>query len=130
MTAIPQAAQEWLDAPEYATLATLQPDGSPQLSVVWVARDGDELLVSTIEGRQKHRNLVNDPRATLLVFPAAHPESYVEVRGSATMTRDGGRDLIDRLAREYDGVDRFTGDDGTDRVRVVVRISPERVIVR
>ncbi len=130
MTTIPQRAREWLDAPEYATLATLQPDGSPQLSVVWVARDGDELLVSTIEGRQKHRNLLHDPRATLLVFPAEQPESYVEVRGSVTMTREGGRDLIDRLAREYDGVERFTGDDGTDRVRVVVRIHPERVVVR
>ena len=75
-------------------------------------------------------NLVRDPRATLLVFPAAEPESYVEVRGSVTMTRVGGRELIDRLARQYDGVERFTGDDGTDRVRVVVRITPEKIVVR
>ena len=47
-----------------------------------------------------------------------------------TLTREGGRELIDRLARAYDGVERFTPDDGTDRVRVVVRITPTKVIVR
>ena len=46
------------------------------------------------------------------------------------MTREGGRELIDRLARQYDGVERFTGDDGTDRVSVVVRITPDKVVVR
>lgn len=127
---IPELARTWLDAPEYATIATIQPDGSPQLSVVWVERDGDDLLVSTIEGRRKHTNLVRDPRATLLVYPASSPESYVEVRGTVTLTREGGRELIDRLARAYDGVERFTPDDGTDRVRVVVRLTPTKVIVR
>ncbi len=130
MTTIPDLAKVWLDAPEFATMATIQPDGHPQLSVVWVERDGEDLLVSTIEGRQKHRNLVQDPRATVLVFPADAPQRYVEVRGTVTMTRDGGPELIDRLARAYDGVDRFTGDDGTDRVRVVVRITPTHVVVR
>jgi PPOX class probable F420-dependent enzyme len=127
---IPDLAKAWLDSPEYATLATIEPDGRPQLSVVWVERDGDDLLVSTIEGRRKHGNLVRDPRATLLVYPASQPEDYVEVRGSVTITREGGRELIDRLARAYDGVERFTGDDGTDRVRVVVRISADKVVVR
>jgi hypothetical protein len=73
---------------------------------------------------------VQDARATVLVFPAEEPERYVEVRGTVTMTREGGPELIDRLARAYDGVERFTGDDGTDRVRVVVRITPTRVVVR
>jgi PPOX class probable F420-dependent enzyme len=123
-------ARTWLDAAEYATIATIEPDGRPQLSVVWVERDGHDVLVSTIEGRRKHANLVRDPRATLLVYPAAEPECYVELRGSVTMTRDGGRELIDRLARQYDGVERFTADDGTDRVRVVVRITPDKVVVR
>lgn len=127
---IPEQAKAWLDAPEYATIATIEPDGRAQLSVVWVERDGDDLLVSTIEGRRKHANLLRDPRATLLVFPSAEPERYVELRGSVTMTREGGPELIDRLARLYDGVERFKADDGTDRVRVVVRITPDKVIVR
>ena len=127
---LPDQAKTWLDAAEYATIATIEPDGRPQLSVVWVERDGDDLLVSTIEGRRKHANLVRDPRATVLVYPAEAPEAYVEVRGSVTMTRDGGPELINRLARQYDGVERFTADDGTDRVRVVVRITPVKVVVR
>jgi PPOX class probable F420-dependent enzyme len=127
---IPDRARAWFDAAEYAVLGTVDPDGRPQLSVVWVERDGDDLLVSTVEGRRKHTNLARDPRATLLVYPIAQPESYVEVRGTVTMTREGGRELIDRLARAYDGVERFTGDDGTDRVRVVLRLTPDHVVLR
>lgn len=130
MTTIPEQAKAWLDDPEFATIATIQPDGQPQLSIVWVERDGDDVLVSTIEGRRKHTNLGRDPRATVLVFPADAPQRYVEVRGTVTMTHEGGAELIDRLARAYDGVERFTGDDGTDRVRVVVRITPTHVFVR
>lgn len=117
-----------LDAPEFATLATLQPDGQPQLSVVWLARDGDDLLMSTVKGRQKHRNLERDPRATVLVYPKANPYSYVEVRGTVTMTEEGGRELIDRLNLQYTGGDRYTMDDGSDNVRVVIRLTPSKVI--
>ncbi|CAB4957597.1 MAG: TIGR03618 family F420-dependent PPOX class oxidoreductase [Actinobacteria bacterium] len=117
-----------LDAPEFATLATLQPDGQPQLSVVWLARDGDDLLMSTVKGRQKHRNLGRDPRATVLVYPKANPYSYVEVRGTVTMTEEGGRELIDRLNLQYTGGDRYTMDDGSDNVRVVIRLTPSKVI--
>jgi PPOX class probable F420-dependent enzyme len=95
---------------------------------VWVSRDGDDVLVSTVEGRRKHRNLSRDPRCTLLLFPKDTPYSYVEVRGTASMTREGGRELIDEHARKYQGLDRYTADDGTDNVRVVVRISPDKIV--
>ncbi len=117
------------DSPEFATLATLQPDGQPQLSVVWVARDGHDLLMSTVRGRQKHRNLGRDPRATVLVYPKANPYSYVEVRGTVTITEQGGRELIDRLNLEYTGGDRYTMDDGTENIRVVIRLTPSKVIL-
>jgi PPOX class probable F420-dependent enzyme len=127
---LPEYARELLDAPEFATIATVDPDGRPQLSVVWAGRDGDDILISTVEGRRKHRNLLRDPRATVLVYSAAEPYRYVEVRGTATMTREGGRELIDRYAREYRGLDRYPFDDGTDHVRVVVRISADHAVVR
>jgi PPOX class probable F420-dependent enzyme len=126
---IPDTAREWLDGPEFATIATILPDGQPHLSVVWVERDGDDVLVSTVKGRRKHLNLSADPRATVLVYPKDNPYSYVEIRGTTTMTDEGGRDLIDRLARKYRGLDRYPFDDGTDNVRVVVRIRPEKVVV-
>jgi PPOX class probable F420-dependent enzyme len=130
MTTIPDAGRAMLDAPEFATIATVQPDGRPHLSVVWIERDGDDVLVSTIEGRQKYRNVERDPRVTVLVFPKDAPYSYIEIRGTATMTREGGRELIDRLCTAYTGGDRYTGDDGTDNVRVVVRIRPDKVVSR
>jgi PPOX class probable F420-dependent enzyme len=127
---IPDAAKSWIDAHEFATIATVLPDGRPQLSVVWIAREGDDLLVSTVKGRRKHLNLERDPRATVLVYPKDSPYQYVEVRGTVTMTEEGGRELIDRLNDAYTGTGRYTGDDGTDNVRVVVRITPDKVVLR
>jgi PPOX class probable F420-dependent enzyme len=130
MTTLPEAAKALFDAAEFVTLATVQPDGQPQLSVVWVERDGDDLLMSTTTNRQKHRNLEGDPRATVLLYPKDNPYSYVEVRGSVSMTEQGGRELIDRLNQKYMGTPRYTWDDGTDNVRVVVRLSPTKVNVQ
>lgn len=129
MTAqLPEKVKAWFDSAEYATIATIEPDGRPQLSVVWVARDGDDILVSTTEGRRKHSNMVRDPRATILLWPKESPYTYVEVRGTVTMTTEGGRELIDSLAKKYMGKDRYTMDDGTDNVRVTIRITPDKVI--
>lgn len=120
-----------LDKPrQFATVSTIEPDGRPQSSVVWYVRDGDELLMSTVEGRRKHQNLVRDPRATVLVYDADNPYSYVEIRGHVEMTRENGRALIDRFARAYTGAERYTMDDETDNVRVVVRLIPDKVVVR
>ena len=124
---IPDSARQILDGPEFAVLSTLEPDGQPQSSVVWFERDGDDLLMSTVKGRRKHANLVRDPRATVLVYPKDNPYSYVELRGAVTMTEEGGRELIDRLCRAYTGADRYTGD-GPDDVRVVVRLTPSKVV--
>ena len=128
MNELPEMARALFDSAEFATIATIEPDGQPHLSVVWVSRDGDDVLVSTVEGRRKHRNLERDPRCTILVFPREQPYTYVEVRGSARLSREGGRELIDEHARKYHGVDRYAGDDGTANVRVVVRITPEKVV--
>jgi len=127
---LPDNAKKLFDEKRFATIGTVEPDGRPHLSVVWVARDGDDVLVSTVEGRRKHRNLVRDPRATVLVFLEEDPYAYVEVRGTAEMTREGGRELIDALNLKYHGKPRYRGDNGTDHVRVVVRIHPDKVVTR
>jgi PPOX class probable F420-dependent enzyme len=126
-----ESAVALLDKPrQFATVSTIEPDGRPQSSVVWYFRDGDDLLISTVKGRRKHQNLVRDPRATVLVFDADNPYAYVEIRGHVEMTDEGGRDLIDRLAQAYTGADRYTMDDGTDNVRVVVRLIADKVVAR
>ncbi|MFB7617178.1 PPOX class F420-dependent oxidoreductase [Kitasatospora sp. NPDC056181] len=120
-------AKALIDGKSFAVVSTLQPDGSPQSSVVWVKRDGEDILFSTVEGRRKHLNLVKDPRISLVVNPPESPYTYVEVRGEVTLTREGGRELIDELADKYRG-EKVYNYDGPDDVRVVVRITPRKVV--
>ena len=114
-----------LDGKNYAVLATVNPDGSPQTSVVWVGRDSADLLFSTVAGRVKHRNMVRDPRVSVSIIDSADPENYVELRGRVTITRDAGRQLDTALSWKYDGKD--PGPDRPGAVRVVVRMSVEKV---
>ncbi|WP_406390079.1 PPOX class F420-dependent oxidoreductase [Streptomyces sp. NBC_00887] len=118
------------DTPVFATVATIQPDGSPQLSITWLARDGDDLLVSTTTGRRKEKNLRTDPRITVMINPANAPYTYAEIRGSATLTTQGGRQLIDTLSRKYTGKDYsdFNPASKDDSDRVVIRITPRKVV--
>jgi PPOX class probable F420-dependent enzyme len=109
-----------LDGKNYAVLATVNADGSPQTSAMWVGRDGDDLLFSTIEGRIKHRNMVRDPRVSVTILDAADPENYVELRGRVTMTPDIGRKVDTQLSWKYDGKD--PDPDRPGAVRVVVRM--------
>jgi PPOX class probable F420-dependent enzyme len=125
MPPLPQRAREMLDARNFATVATLQPDGQPQTSVVWVRRDGDDVLFSTIKGRRKYANMIRDPRLSVLVVDAADPDSYTEIRGMAEITDDPAAELIEELSQKY------TGEPFGDRPgeqRVIVRVRPEHVV--
>ncbi|MFG1794080.1 PPOX class F420-dependent oxidoreductase [Nocardia sp. NPDC049149] len=109
-----------LDGKNYAVLATLNADGSPQTSAMWVGRDGNDLLFSTLEGRLKHRNMVRDPRVSVTVIDFADGENYVELRGTATITHDTNLRVGHQLSWKYDGKDH---DEPTpDQTRVAVRI--------
>ena len=114
-----------LDGKNYAVLATVNPDGSPQTSVIWVGRDGGDVLFSTVEGRVKHRNMVRDPRVSISVIDWVDPENYIELRGRVSMTPDVGRQLDTQLSWKYDGKD--PGVDRPGAVRVVVRLVVEKV---
>ncbi|MFC7309442.1 PPOX class F420-dependent oxidoreductase [Streptomyces monticola] len=121
-----------LDTPVFITVATIQPDGSPQVSPVWVKRDGDDVLFSTTVGRRKEKNLRRDPRVSVVVQPADAPYSYAEIRGTAEMTTEGGQELIDELAVKYTGKKyaEFNPESVNDGPRVVVRITPRKVVGR
>ncbi|MFE2162113.1 PPOX class F420-dependent oxidoreductase [Streptomyces lydicus] len=119
-----------LDTPIFVIVTTIQPDGSPQASPVWVKRDGDDLLISTTLGRRKERNIRRDPRVSVVVQPSDSPYTYAEVRGTATLTTEGGPELIDELSRKYTGKPyaEFNPEAGKDAERVVVRITPRKVV--
>jgi PPOX class probable F420-dependent enzyme len=107
-----------LDGRNYAVLATVNADGSPQTSVVWVGRDGADVLLSTVQGRVKQRNMLRDPRVSLTVIDSADPENYVELRGRVSMTPDPGRQLNIRLSWKYAGRDPDADRPGAARVTV------------
>lgn len=123
------AARRLLAEPNPAALATVNADGSPQTSVVWVGLDGDDLVISTAEGRLKERNARREPRVSLIVHDPADPLRYVEVRGTAVVEPDLDRALAVRLAEQYEGAG--AGEEYLELppevIRVVIRISPTRV---
>jgi PPOX class probable F420-dependent enzyme len=119
-----EEALRLLDGRNYAVLATVNPDGSPHTSVMWVGRDGDDLLFSTIEGRVKHRNMLRDPRVSVTVIDSADPENYAGLSGRVSITPDPGRRLDTQLSWKYEAKD--PGEDRPGAVRVVVRMAVEK----
>ncbi|MFF7975373.1 TIGR03618 family F420-dependent PPOX class oxidoreductase [Streptomyces sp. NPDC007905] len=119
-----------LDEPVFVVVGTVQPDGAPQLSPVWVKRDGDELLFSTTVDRRKKKNLDRDPRVSVVVVNPDSPYEYAEIRGDAEMTTQGGQELIDELSLKYTGKKyaEFNPASSQDAERVVVRITPRKVV--
>ncbi|MFF2201348.1 PPOX class F420-dependent oxidoreductase [Streptomyces sp. NPDC058145] len=119
-----------LDGPVFIVVGTIQPDGSPQLSPVWVKRDGDQILFSTTVDRRKKKNMDRDPRVSVVVQDPEMPYLYGEIRGTAEFTTDGADDLIDELSVKYTGKKyaEFNPASVDDADRVVVRITPEKVV--
>ena len=120
-----EATKALLDGTNYPVVATTNADGSPQSSVVWAKRDGDTVVFVTVQGRRKERNIRRDPRVSLSVFDLADPENYVEIRGRAEVTVEGGRELNDELARKYTST--VFPPEPAGVVRVLVRVVPEHI---
>lgn len=118
-----QEIKDSLDDKVYVHLGTLMPDGSPQVSVVWVGRDGDKVLFSTADGRVKPRNLELDPRVALSFTPPDSPFKNTVLRGRVTKTEKDGTWLIDDLAAKYMGHDSYEyGKPGEVRVNYEIEI--------
>ncbi|MGN9841598.1 PPOX class F420-dependent oxidoreductase [Nonomuraea sp. H19] len=127
MVKLSEEVRKLLDGPNYATVTSLNPDGGPQSTVVWVRTDGDDVLFSTVKGRRKPRNFERDPRTSLLVIDPDDPYRYAEVRGRVTMTPDPEGALIEELSQKYRG-QSWEDKPGTERL--IVRIRPDRVTLR
>ncbi len=111
----------------FAHLATLMPDGRPQVTPVWFDYDGQHFIVNSARGRMKDLNMRRDPRVSLAIQDPENPYRYLEVRGRVTdITQEGADDSINRLAKKYLGVDKYPyGQPG--EVRVLYRVKPEHV---
>ncbi|KAA2254040.1 PPOX class F420-dependent oxidoreductase [Solihabitans fulvus] len=119
------AVRALLDGRNFAVLATVNADGSPQTSAMWIGRDGDDLVFSTVAGRLKDRNIRRTPQVSVTILEDGNPYNYVEVRGLAKIEESGGVELNDKLSWKYDG--KPFEQDAEGAVRVVVRVSPQRL---
>ncbi|GAA1311227.1 TIGR03618 family F420-dependent PPOX class oxidoreductase [Pseudonocardia xinjiangensis] len=132
----PERLQEVLDSPIFATVATVAPDGTPQQSVVWVERDGDDVLFMVGVGSRKARNLHRDPRVSVLVCPPEAPYSYAAIRGTAVFEPASTERLRDDLSIKYVGrtyaehVERTPEAKAGHGEVVAVRVRPERIAGR
>lgn len=118
-------ARDLIRGSNYAHVATVMPDGSPQVTPVWVHLDGDDILVNSAEGRVKVRNVRRDPRVAVSVIDRQDPYRSLTIRGRvAELTHEGADEHIDELSMKYDG-QPFGRTPG--QVRVILRIRPEHV---
>jgi PPOX class probable F420-dependent enzyme len=125
---IPEAAFPLFDGTNFAHVATVMEDGSPQVSPVWVARDGDQAVVfNTAKGRVKHRNIERNPHIALSVHDQDDPYTYVQVRGRAELVDEGAREHIDEMSRKYFGKEYPLENLRDGEERVIVRVIPESV---
>ncbi|WP_251858325.1 PPOX class F420-dependent oxidoreductase [Herbiconiux sp. L3-i23] len=116
---------ELLRAPSPCFLSTLMADGSPQVTETWVDTDGENVLINTVVGFVKVRNVERDPRVALAVQDPENPFRYIQVRGRVTSsTTEGGAEHIEALSQKYTGRP-YPWYGGRDQQRIILTITPD-----
>jgi PPOX class probable F420-dependent enzyme len=127
MKALPDAVKKLIEAKTYANVATLMPDGSPQVTQTWVDHEGDIVLINTVEVSQKYKNAVRNPKVALDICDPADSHSLAMIRGRVIdVTFDGAEDHIDKMAKKYLGLDKYPMRRPGVR-RVLIKIEPTHV---
>ncbi len=116
-----------LRQPSSCYIATTMADGSPQLTQTWVDTDGMHVIINTVQGYLKLRNIERDPRVPVAISDQANPSRYFQVRGRViATTTDGGVEHIEALAQKYLGTP-YPWYGGRDQVRVILTIEAEKI---
>ncbi|SDS51710.1 TIGR03618 family F420-dependent PPOX class oxidoreductase [Microlunatus soli] len=117
-----------LRGPAICYLATTMPDGSPQLTQTWVDTDGRNIIINTVEGYRKVRNIERDPRVAVTIADPDRPHRYFAIRGRVlSVSTDGGVEGIEALAHKYTG-QPYSWHGGRDQVRLVLTVAAERIL--
>ncbi|MBI4609777.1 MAG: PPOX class F420-dependent oxidoreductase [Candidatus Rokubacteria bacterium] len=124
--ALPQSVKKILQEKAYGHVVTINPDGKPQVTMVWVDVEGDEVLFNTAEGRLKPRNLRRDPRITISVQDRNDPQSHMVFHGKANVTEAGADEHIDKLAKRFLGVEKYPFRRPGEK-RLIVRVRVDRI---
>jgi PPOX class probable F420-dependent enzyme len=123
---IPEKYADLFQKKAFGNLATVNADGSPQVTPVWCDWDGRHVIVNSAKGRKKDRNMRRDPRVALALSDPDNPYRYLEIRGKVVeVTEQGADEHINKMAKKYMGVDVYPGRQPGE-VRVLYRIEPER----
>ena len=124
---LPEDLITLLRQPSICFLGTVMPDGSPQMTRTWVDTDGEHVVINTVQGHQKVRNVERDPRVAVSVCDVSSPSRYYAIRGRVVnITTEGGAEHIEALAQRYLGTP-YPWYGGRDQVRVILTIRPDRV---
>ena len=124
---IPESYLDLFQKKAFAHLATLNADGTPQVTPVWVDHDGTHILVNSARGRRKDKNMERNPAVALSIQDPDNAYRYLEVRGRVEeITEEGADKHIDKVAKKYIGVDKYPGRQPGE-VRVLYKIKPERI---
>lgn len=124
---IPERLKELLDGSAFAHLTTLDPDGAPQASAMWIMRDGERILFNTAEGRRKWRNLQENPRVAVSISDTDEPYVNWSIQGRVIeMRTSDGIEVIDALARKYLDVEKYQWLT-PGMVRVTIVVEPTRI---
>ena len=126
METIPSEFHDLFQKPILFALATIMPDGQPQVTPVWGDLSDGQPRINTAEGRQKDRNLKERPMATVMLVDPENPQRWIEVRGTVTGTTEGADAVIDAMAKKYLGVDSYPYRTPSE-TRITFTISPTRV---
>ena len=127
MAAIPDEAKHLFENKDFAHVATLNADGSPQNSAVWIGLDGDLVTFNTAEGRLKTKNVARDGRVAISVVNQENPYENLIIQGKVVeLAHDGADDDIDALAKRYLDADSYPFRQPGEE-RVIVKIEPEKV---
>jgi len=124
---LPDELVALLRAPSTCYVATTMPDGSPQMTQTWADTDGRNVLINTVQGFQKLRNIERDPRVAVSISDPSAPSRYFAVRGHVVdVTTEGGAEHIEALAQRYLG-GPYPWFGGRDQSRVIVTIAADRI---
>jgi PPOX class probable F420-dependent enzyme len=125
---LPEGLIELLRKPSPCFIATLMPDGSPQLTETWVTTDGVNIVINIVDGMQKARNIARDPRVAVNVADPENVYGYYAVRGRVVKTTtEGGRESIEELSQKYLGIPYPNFSGNPDETRVVITIEADSV---
>jgi PPOX class probable F420-dependent enzyme len=117
-----------IEGKNFAHIATLMPDGSPQVSPVWIDREGDMILVNTAVGRVKQRNIARDPRVAISIANQENPYEKVIIPGRVVaQIFEGAEAHIDKLAKKYTGAPKYQRS-RPDEKRIIFKIEPLKIV--